>query len=275
MFSYNFSTHFRDLRDGLNDPSLINWKDIIDVQKNWIDECNGYSFDLRVKDSTDKLSSINVWVADPLSMLSAEFIVVKPNSMIDVLSEKSEGLGQQLQSSVINPFTNTTLPIFVSDEVEYPFGRDIYVGVPSKVPIDREFAKKRGLKSIDPHPEQILYNRETICKKAQEMKIGGYPVSSKLNDWLISRQRYWGTPIPIVHCKKCGAQPVPYDQLPIKLPTIPENYSVGKGLHALLRESDWKNTTCPKYVQKQNSVVFLKHVLMFVLFNDEKCVQLW
>ncbi|XP_065209388.1 probable leucine--tRNA ligase, mitochondrial [Planococcus citri] len=234
----------KNLRDGLNDKSLVNWKDIIDVQKNWIGECNGYSFELPIENRTDG-ASLNVWVTEPKSILFAEFIVVKPNSMIDILAGSSQEKDGQLDLNVINPFTKTKIPIFVSDEVEYPFGRDVYVGVPSKIDLDKEFALKKGLKLSEFSSERI-YDDDEICRIAQQMQIGGYPVSSKLNDWLISRQRYWGTPIPIVHCSTCGPQPVPYDQLPVTLPSLPKDHPVGKGLHKILEESDWKNTSCPK-----------------------------
>lgn len=241
----------------------MNWKDIITVQKNWIDKCNGYSFDLKLINSPQCTEStfLNVWVSDPLSVLLAEFIVVKPHSMVDVLTGSNLGIERQLDMKILNPFTNKDLPIFVSNDVEYPFGRDVYVGVPAKVQSDREFLENKGIK-LEPHVANENYlDGESICKKAQEMKIGGYPVSSKLKDWLISRQRYWGTPIPIVHCSNCGTQPVPYDELPVTLPPLSKDYSVGKGLHGLLKESSWKDTKCPKLI------TFLFHIFLSITLS--------
>ena len=224
----------------------MNWKDIIDVQKNWIGECNGYSFELPIENSSQKIGSLNVWVPEPQSILFAEFIVVTPNSVVDILAGNSQGKERHLELNVINPFTNNRMPVIVSNEVEYPFGRDVYVGVPSVKQSDKDFAENKGLKLVPLSVNQI--SDDEICKKAREMQIGGYSVSSKLNDWLISRQRYWGTPIPIVHCSTCGPLPVPYDQLPVTLPSPPKDYPVGKGLHKILKESEWANTICPKYV---------------------------
>lgn len=76
------------------------------------------------------------------------------------------------------------------------------------------------------------------------MNVGGYWTSAKLRDWLISRQRYWGTPIPIINCKACGTCPVPKQDLPVTLPKIDSINK--KGTSALLQNQEWLNTTCPK-----------------------------
>lgn len=88
---------------------------------------------------------------------------------------------------------------------------------------------------------------ESLCAEAQQMGFGGYPTSSKLKDWLISRQRYWGTPIPIIHCSSCGAVPVPDDQLPVELPAYPSNHENSNKLASPLAKAvEWLNTSCPK-----------------------------
>lgn len=83
-----------------------------------------------------------------------------------------------------------------------------------------------------------------ITQQARNKGVGGHLTSKKLKDWLISRQRYWGTPIPIIHCEQCGPVPVPYEGLPVKLPNI--TTFTGKGGSPLASASQWVDCTCPK-----------------------------
>lgn len=230
----------------MNERSLHNWIDIAAIQKNWIGKCNGFSFSLKVMNSNSVTDTnvLDIWVEDPLDVLNAEFVVMKPNSIVDILSKYQRDANGKLEFVAVNPFTDSSLPIYISEDVPYIYGQDSYIGLPSKSQFDFEFARKVGLRRIT--KEKTVLSRERICEIGQKLRIGGYPVSSKAKDWLISRQRYWGTPIPIVHCEKCGAVPVPYEQLPVKLSVLPKNYEVGKGLNHFLKTSSWKHTTCLK-----------------------------
>lgn len=133
------------------------------------------------------------------------------------------------------------LPIIVTNCVDYPEGQNTRLAIPQSYAIDAKLAKENNISySVN---ESMYLSREEVCEKAKELNFGGYPVSSKLQDWLISRQRYWGTPVPIVHCNECGAQPVPEDQLPVKLPILIQD---SKKFKSLKLAEEWIKTICPK-----------------------------
>ena len=183
-----------------------------------------------------------------------------------------EKLGVYTGRSCINPFNGEKIPIYVANFVLMEYGTGAVMAVPAHDQRDYEFAIKYGL-PIKPviHPEGndlvqgnmeqayegpgILTNsfefnemasedaKIKITAKAQKEGFGKSRVTYRLRDWGISRQRYWGSPIPMIHCKKCGVQPVPQEQLPVVLPTEVEMDSSGKSpLHSL--ESFYK-TSCP------------------------------
>ncbi len=222
---------------------MFYWFDIVAIQKNWIGECNGVAFDFKIQGDVSDAHYLNVWVKEPSTIVQAEFIVVQPDSFIDSLSNHERLENGKLKLNVLNPFTNRVLPVYVSNDVPYAFARDTYVGVPSNSEFDRQFAEKVGLKY---ELVSKSVNSEEICERAKKLGVGGFWVSSRIKDWLISRQRYWGTPIPMIHCPSCGTQPVPYDQLPVELPPLPDGFEIGKGLNKFLKSSDWINTSCPK-----------------------------
>lgn len=113
---------------------------------------------------------------------------------------------------------------------------------------DAIFANKHNInfKSLQTEipQESIKAEQNKVCEKAKQLNVGGYWTSAKLRDWLISRQRYWGTPIPIVHCKTCGTQPVSRQDLPVKLPKLTSLSQ--KGRSHLSECEDWLYTKCPK-----------------------------
>lgn len=223
--------------DGLNDPSLIDWRDIINLQKHWIGECNGYKFDFQLYTDNVYRTILNIWTQHPEHIPLAAFICVKPDSFVHkyyVLNHK--------KVYIKNIITGNMLPIVVTNRVEYPDGQDTRLAVPHEYLIDEELAKEHNISStINPN---LYLSREAICNKAKKLNLGGYLVSSKLQDWLISRQRYWGTPIPIIHCNNCGAQAVPEDKLPVKLPIL--DTQKGKKIKSLKLAEEWIKTTCPK-----------------------------
>ena len=172
---------------------------------------------------------------------------------------------------VINPVTHKPLPMFVSDYVLMGYGTGIVMGVPGHDQRDWEFATKFGLPIIEvvsggdvtkeafvaKDDSAVMVNsgflngmtvREAIPamkKYVVEQGFGKEKVNYKLRDWVFSRQRYWGEPIPLVNCEKCGWVPLPEDQLPLVLPEVEAYEPTDDGESPLARMTDWVNTTCP------------------------------
>lgn len=237
------STNFaKDLYDGLNDKSLHDWDDVIKTQKNWFGEPNGYSFQLELSyvNSENKImESISIWTEEPERLLNAGFIAIKSSHALNVGGKN----GCLLDIAVKNPFKDQSLiPLVVCDELEYQPHCETYIGLPAVNENDRKLANSLWITYENQPPD--VKNREAILKKAKSKKIGGHPVSAHFQDWLISRQRYWGTPIPIIHCSKCGTLPVPEASLPIELPEATFDDS-GRPV-PLSNRSDWHTTKCHK-----------------------------
>ncbi|MCX5786749.1 MAG: leucine--tRNA ligase [Elusimicrobia bacterium] len=170
----------------------------------------------------------------------------------------------------VNPVNGQKLPVWTADYVLTTYGTGAIMAVPAHDERDWEFAKKFGLKIIEvvKPPEGwpadkafcetgIAVNSPAInglstpeaTKKMtawlEEKGLGRAKVNFKLRDWVFSRQRYWGEPIPIVHCAKCGAVPVPENDLPLKLPDVEKYQPTGTGESPLALIDDWVKTSCP------------------------------
>ena len=171
----------------------------------------------------------------------------------------------------INPLTGTTIPIFISDYVLVSYGTGAIMAVPAHDTRDWEFAKKFDLPIIevvkggDVQKEAftdcdtgIMVNsgildgmtveeaKIRIKDYLEETGIGHRKVNYKLRDWVFARQRYWGEPIPIVHCEKCGYVPIDESELPLVLPQVDSYEPTDNGESPLSKMTDWVNTTCPK-----------------------------
>ena len=192
-------------------------------------------------------------------------------SSVDRMADK-EKTGVFTGSYAINPLTKKPIPIWIADYVLADYGTGAIMCVPAHDDRDFEFAKKFDLPIIpviqkEEEPteelseayigEGVMINsesfngmpsneaQEAIANYLEEQKIGKKTVNYKLRDWVFSRQRYWGEPIPIVHCEKCGAVPVPEDQLPVTLPEVESYEPTGTGESPLAAITDWVETTCP------------------------------
>ena len=193
-------------------------------------------------------------------------------SNVDRLQDK-EKTGVFTGSYAINPINGAKVPIWLSDYVLADYGTGAIMCVPAHDDRDFEFAKKFDIpiiqviakdgKEIENMAEAYTEASGTminsgdwngmesaVLKKEaplmiEKMGVGRKTVNYKLRDWVFSRQRYWGEPIPIVHCPKCGCVPVPEDQLPLLLPEVESYQPTGTGESPLADIEEWVNTTCP------------------------------
>lgn len=191
-------------------------------------------------------------------------------SEMDRLSTERPKTGVPLGTHVINPFTGDKIPLWTADYALADYGTGAVMAVPAHDTRDFDFAKKFNLPVIkviqnpeDPYAEigeaytepGIMVNsgkfdgmkstdaKAKITQFAQEGGFGRKEIQYRLRDWLISRQRYWGAPIPIVYCEKCGVQPVPKEALPVRLPQDVDFTVVGKS--PILTSKTFLETTCP------------------------------
>ena len=182
-----------------------------------------------------------------------------------------EKTGVMLQGvKAINPLTEKEIPIFISDYVLATYGTGAIMAVPGHDTRDWEFAKKFGCPIVEVvkggNVEEAAFTdcdtgvmvnsgmldgmtveeaKAAIISYLEEKGIGVAKTNYKLRDWIFSRQRYWGEPIPMVYCEHCGWQPLPEDQLPLELPELLDFEPTGEGESPLARCTEWVNTTCP------------------------------
>ena len=172
--------------------------------------------------------------------------------------------------SAVNPVNGKEIPIWISDYVLMSYGTGAIMAVPAHDERDWEFAKKFNMPIIEvvaggdvqnevytDVAEGTLVNsgflnglsvaeaKKKILEWLEENHVGKAKTNYKLRDWVFSRQRYWGEPIPIVHCDKCGYVPVPEESLPLELPDVESYMPTDNGESPLAAMTDWVNTTCP------------------------------
>jgi len=193
-------------------------------------------------------------------------------SEIERTAEGAPKEGMPIGAEAINPANGEAVPIWIANYVLMEYGTGAVMGVPAHDTRDFQFAKEKGLEirtvilppGADPDTFQLSeayvdpgiqinsgqfdgmpseQAKEAIADWLEQRGVGKRKVNYRLRDWLISRQRYWGAPIPIVYCEKCGEQPVPEDQLPVLLPTDVE--FTGKGESPLAYSKSFVHTQCP------------------------------
>ena len=213
----------------------------------------------------------DITTAEHKEEMGAYCYAASTKSSVDRMSDR-EKTGVFTGSYAINPLNKKQIPIWVSDYVLADYGTGAIMCVPAHDQRDFDFAKKFGLPIVEvirPEGQEekelteaytgdgVIVNsplfegmtafeaKQKAPHMLEEMGIGKKTVNYKLRDWVFSRQRYWGEPIPIVHCPHCGAVPVPEDQLPVLLPEVESYQPTDTGESPLSAIDSWVNTTCP------------------------------
>jgi len=258
MLQWNFK--ITDYADRLiDDLEKLDWpKSIKESQKNWIGRSEGALISFELKDSSLELE---VFTTRPDTIFGATYLVLSPEheailklksqilnfdevisyvekskakTEIERTSEDKEKTGVELKGVVaINPSTKKEIPVWVADYVLVQYGTGAIMAVPADDKRDKEFAEKFDLQVIEKY------------EKAGFEDYGKKTIKYKLRDWVVSRQRYWGCPIPVIHCPKCGTVPVPEKDLPVVLPEIDDYLPSDDGKSPLSKAEEWVNTKCP------------------------------
>jgi len=257
------------LLDGLQKTAFI--KKVKAAQINWIGRSEGAKIRFEVSGSRFQLE---VFTTRPDTLKGATFMVIAPEHSIvqEILNSKFEVPNSRIQKIknyvgktknkseleraelekdktglftglyVINPVTKKKIPIWISDFVLVSYGTGAIMAVPAYDERDHQFAQKFNLPIVE---IANLPNIEETISWLEKEGIGERAVSYHLRDWIFSRQHYWGEPIPMVKCPKCGWQPVKEENLPVKLPEVKKYQPTDTGESSLASLKDWVNVKCP------------------------------
>ncbi|XP_066484383.1 leucine--tRNA ligase, mitochondrial [Tiliqua scincoides] len=263
------SVYAKALLDAL--PELPKWYGIKEMQANWLGDCTGCYFEFMLKVNNKPTGeTVAAYAHIPEAIYGASHLHILPNhrlllgnSCLKEVFQKDFVPGKDSLTSVsaVNLLTNQEVPVVISAKLEFEGHLDTKIGIPCTTPDDANIARNLGLSfeeviEILPDGSERLINSgeftgmsrqkalEAITQQARNKGVGGHLTSNKLKDWLISRQRYWGTPIPIIHCQNCGPVPVPYEDLPVKLPDTTS--FTGKGGSPLASAAHWVKCSCPR-----------------------------
>jgi leucyl-tRNA synthetase len=238
-------TEYADrLVDGLDD---LDWPDFAKrLQREWIGRSRGVEVDFALAGTGERLTAFTTRVD---TLLGVTFLAISPEH-----PRAAELAGRAAR----HPATGEALPILCADYVVAGYGSGVVMGVPGHDARDLEFARAAGLPVrqvvaggvlVDSGPFSGLPEdaaRERIADWLEERGQGRRATRYRLHDWLISRQRYWGPPIPIVHCPSCGPVGVPDAELPVVLPEVEDFRPAGTGLSPLASVESFVRARCPR-----------------------------
>uniref|UniRef100_A0A4W6CJG2 leucine--tRNA ligase n=1 Tax=Lates calcarifer TaxID=8187 RepID=A0A4W6CJG2_LATCA len=230
---------------------LPEWYGVKAMQANWIGDCTGCYFDFKLKVNGEETGeTLSAYSSSPETVFGAAYLAILPShrllhgsSSVRPVLEKALQPGRDSLTEVTarNLFTGREIPLVILHKEAFDGYLDTVIGELLVVSVCLcVYVCVCGWFSGLTREEAF----DSITQKAREQKVGGHLTSSKLRDWLISRQRYWGTPIPVVHCGSCGPVAVPEEELPVTLPKLPS--LTGKGASPLEAAHDWVNCKCPR-----------------------------
>ncbi len=262
------------------------YKDLDDVdylpqiklgQRNWIGKSEGAEIEFKLIVARQDLATIKVFTTRPDTIFGATFLAIAPELArkltakdfgikTDTEKENKEKVGTDTGLKAVNPANGEEIPVWVVNYVSADYGTRAIMAVPAHDERDFAFAKKYNLpikqvvSHIDGKAEEVFVGEGYLvnsgkfdgldseqAKKEIVKFVGGKIVTKlKLRDWIFSRQRYWGEPIPVVNCEKCGLIPVPEKDLPVELPKVKNYQPTDSGESPLANISKWVNIKCPK-----------------------------
>ncbi|XP_041963172.1 probable leucine--tRNA ligase, mitochondrial isoform X1 [Alosa sapidissima] len=262
------TNYAKPLLDAL--AELPEWYGVKGMQANWIGECSGCFFQFQLKlDGEETGETLEAYTPAPEGVFGAAYVSILPShrllhgsSRLKTALSRAQQHGRDCLTEVTarSVFTGREVPVVISAQAEFQGHLDAVIGIPDLNKEDAVVASVLSLQwpsvlQTQEDQSQTLLNSaeftglsreeafDSITQKAREMKAGGHLTSSKLRDWLISRQRYWGTPIPVIHCGSCGPVAVPEEELPVTLPKVA---LTGKGASPLQSAQEWIRCTCPR-----------------------------
>ncbi|PIP57305.1 leucine--tRNA ligase [Candidatus Woesebacteria bacterium CG22_combo_CG10-13_8_21_14_all_45_10] len=212
----------------------IDWSErVIKAQREWIGKSEGMLI---------KFGNIEVFTTRPDTLNAVTFLATSRlyDSSFAKATEGKEKIGIFTGKYAVNPLDGRKLPIWDTNYVAPDYGTGIIMGVPAHDERDLEFAKKYHIDIVNKEPDQSLWER------VENNGWGKKRVNYHLRDWLVSRQRYWGAPIPMVYCEKCRWVTVPEKDLPVLLPSISDYKPEGTGKGPLANHPDFYKVACPK-----------------------------